>query len=138
MKELSIATGLVEYRINDAVTVTFNPTDSGFVEKIFATFDELDKKQDEYRSEIEHAQKQEIFDIAKKRDAEMREKIDGLFGVPVCDALFGEVNVYALADGLPLWCNLMLAIMDEIDTAFAREQKMTNTRITKYSSKYHK
>ena len=34
--------------------------------------------------------------------------------------------------------NLMLAIMDEVDTTFAREQKATNPRIQKYTKKYHK
>ena len=64
--------------------------------------------------------------------------MDGVFGAPVCDALFGCMNVYAMADGLPVWCNLMLAVMDEIDTTFAREQKATNARITKYTKKYNR
>ena len=29
------------------------------------------------------------------------------------------------------------AVMDEIDTTFAREQKATNPRIAKYTKKYH-
>ena len=48
------------------------------------------------------------------------------------------MNVYAMADGLPVWCNLMLAVMDEIDTSFAREQKRMNPRIAKYTAKYHR
>ena len=51
---------------------------------------------------------------------------------------FNTPNVYAMADGLPVWCNLLFAIMDEIDTSFAREQKATNPRIQKYTAKYHK
>ena len=38
----------------------------------------------------------------------------------------------------PVWCNLMLAVMDEIDTTFSREQKATNPRIAKYTEKYHR
>ena len=67
---------------------------------------------------------------------------DGLseevFGFDVCGAVFGDMNVYALADGLPVWCNLMLSVMDEIDTTFAREQKAQNPRISKYTKKYHR
>ena len=48
------------------------------------------------------------------------------------------MNVYALSDGLPVWANLMLTIMDEIDTTFAREQKATNPRISKYTKKYQR
>lgn len=45
---------------------------------------------------------------------------------------------YAIANGLPVWCNLMMAVMDEIDTTFTREQKLTNPRISKYTAKYQK
>lgn len=137
-KALSFDTGLVTYDLNGKVELSFNPTDSAFVERLFSTFEELDKKQDGYKAEIEKAEKREIFAIARKRDAEMREMIDSALGVPVCDAVFGDMNVYALANGLPVWANLLLAIMDEIDTSFAVEQKKTNTRIRKYSEKYKK
>lgn len=139
MSTLNINTGVVEYCLNDKVTVSFNPTDSAFVEKLFDTFETLDKRQESYKAEIERiSDKREIFAIARKRDVEMREMIDGVFGMPVCGSLFGSMNVYAMADGLPVWCNLMLAVMDEVDTTFAREQKATNPRIQKYTAKYHK
>lgn len=51
-------------------------------------------------------------------------------------AVFGTMNVYALADGLPVWCNLMLAIIDEMDSSFAREKKASNPRVQKYLAKY--
>lgn len=139
MNTLNINTGVVEYRLNDKVTVAFNPTDSSFVERLFDTFETLDKRQEAYKAEVERISDQrEIFEVARKRDAEMREMIDGVFCMPVCSALFGGMNVYAMADGLPVWCNLMLTVMDEIDTSFAREQKATNPRIQKYTAKYHK
>lgn len=139
MKELSFETGLVTYSLNGAVQVTFNPTDSTFVESLFKTFDALDTKQDAYNSEIDNASdKREIFDLARKYDAEMRAMIDSILNQPVCDALFGSMNVYAMADGLPVWANLLLTLMDEINTAFAREQKATNPRLQKYLDKYHK
>ena len=84
------------------------------------------------------ADKRKVFDYARERDTEMRGMIDEVFGAPVSDALFGGMNVYAMAGGLPVWCNLMLAVMDEIDTTFAREQKATNPRIAKYTAKYRK
>jgi hypothetical protein len=135
-KKLSFADGLVSYDLNGKFELTFNPTDSAFVERLFNTFDALDKKQEEYRAEVEKADRREVFEIARKRDAEMRDMIDSALDAPVCDAVFGRMNVYALADGLPAWANLLLAIMDEIDTSFSREQKQTNIRIRKYSEKY--
>ena len=119
--------------------IVFNPTDSVFVEKLFTAFDTLDKKQESYKAEVEKTgNKREVFEIARKMDEEMREIIGEVFGFDICASLFGEMNVYALADGLPVWANLMLAIMDEVDTAFAREQKATNPRVARYTKKYHK
>lgn len=139
MKELNFDSGLVTYSLNGKCEVSFNPTDSNFVERLFKTFNELDKKQEAYKAEVEKiSDKKEIFEIARKRDAEMRAMVDEAIGSPVCDSLFGDMNIYALANGFPVWCNLMLAIMDEVDTSFAREQKLTNPRIAKYTSKYHK
>lgn len=138
MKELNFDSGLVTYSLNGKCEVSFNPTDSSFVERLYAAFEELDKKQEGYKAQIEKmADKREIFDFARERDAEMRGVIDGVFDAPVCDAVFGSMNVYALSGGLPVWCNLMLAVMDEIDTTFAREQKATNPRVAKYTKKYH-
>lgn len=139
MAEMKFETGLVDYEINGVCTVRINPTDSEFVEKLFDCFTDLDKKQMEYRDEIEKCgDKQRIFEIARNRDREMRVMIDGILGEGICDKLFGSMNVYALADGLPVWCNLMLAVMDECDSAFAREQMRTNPRITKYTGKHSK
>ena len=139
MAELNFATGIVTFTVNEKCGISFNPTDSAFVEKLFNAFDTLDKKQEAYKEEVSKVgNHREIFEIARLRDTEMRELIDGVFGRPVCAELFGDLNVYAMADGLPVWCNFLLAVMDEIDTTFAREQKLTNPRIQKYTAKYHK
>lgn len=139
MPELKFETGIVDFSVNGKCAVSFNPTDTDFVEKLFNAFDTLDKRQDAYKAEVERtANKREVFETAHKMDTEMREIIDGVFESPVCNGIFGGMNVYALADGLPVWCNFMLAVMDEVDTTFAREQKATNSRIKRYTAKYHK
>lgn len=139
MAELNFESGVVSYNINGKCEVEFNPTDSGFIKRLFTAFEALDKKQDAYKAEVKKAaNKREIFDLADKIDAEMREIINEVFGFDVCAAVFEEMNVCALANGFPVWCNFMLAVMDEADTTFAREQKATNPRIQKYTAKYHK
>lgn len=139
MKELNFESGLISYSLNGKCEVSFNPTDSNFVERLYSAFEDLDKKQESYKNQIEKMEdKKKIFEFARELDAEMRGIIDSVFNSAVSDALFGEMNVYAIANGLPVWCNLMLAVMDELDTAFAREQKAANPRITKYMAKYQK
>lgn len=138
MQELNISTGLVTYRVNDACEVTINPTDVAFVEKLYSVFEELDKKQEEYKTEINAAEKREVFHVADRMNTELREMVNGVFGMDICSAVFGNMSVCAMADGLPLWANLLLGFMDVVDDSFINEQKKTSARITKYSSKYHK
>jgi hypothetical protein len=138
-KELQFDTGLVSYRLNGVCEIAFNPTDAAFVERLYDTFMALDKKQESYEERVSKmADKREVFAFLRERDAEMRQLIDDLFAAPVSGAVFGEMNVYALASGLPVWANLLLAVMDEVDTAFSREQKATNPRVQKYLAKYHR
>ena len=68
----------------------------------------------------------------------MREAIDSVFGVPVSQAVFGGIHAYSMSNGLPVWCNLVLAIMDEMDDSFTREQKAMNPRVQKYTAKYQR
>lgn len=48
------------------------------------------------------------------------------------------MNVYALADGLPVWMNLMLAVLDVVDAKLAQENERANPRLEKYLAKYRK
>ena len=134
--ELSFANGVQEYTVHGVkgdVIIRFNPTDGAFIQRLYNAFDTLDKKQDKYADEVQKCgDRVEIFNIAD------REIIDGLFEEPVCDSIFGSMNLYAMADGLHVWTNFLLALMDETDSAFAREQKATNPRIQKYTAKYHR
>lgn len=137
MADIKFDTGLVEYTFNGGKpTVCFNPTDTNFIERIFNTFDALDQKYEEYLSRLQNVDNKTAFETTNAMDKDMRSMIDNLFGKPICDELFGNMNLYAAAGGLPVWCNLFLAIIDEIDTAFAREKKATNPRIQKYTAKY--
>lgn len=137
MEKIIFNSGIKEYTINDSVTIRFNPTDSNFLERLYYTFDDLDKKQEAYKNEAIEDGK-EAFRKNRERDAEMREAIDGVLGDGVCNALFGNMNVYALADGLPVWANLMLAIIDEMDDSVKAEQKKTSPRVAKYTARYKK
>lgn len=140
MKELVFDSGLVTYKINGVVDVSFNPADTAFVEKLYNAFDELEHKQESYKNDVEALgnDNKGIFEYARQRDAEMRSIIDELFDVPVCDALFGSMNVYALANGLPVWMNFLLAVVDEVEAGYTRESKAQNPRIAKYTQKYAK
>ena len=138
--ELNFTHGVREYTVhgvNGDAVIRFNPTDGEFVQRLYHAFEVLDKKQDTYNEEIRKCgDRVKIFEIARKRSDEMREIIDGIFEEPICEKVFGRMNLYALSDGLHVWTNFLLALMDETDSAFAREQKAANPRLKKYTEKY--
>lgn len=135
MKEIIFDTGIVEYKINGGYVIRFNPTDSNFAERLYLAFDDLDKKQEAYRGENVSDGK-EAFRVNRARDNEMRKTIDGVLGEGASQAIFANMDVYAMSDGLPAWANLMLAIIDEMDDAIKAERKKTNPRVAKYTARY--
>lgn len=139
MAELNFSTGVKSFTVNGVCTVSFNPTDSFFVERLFNTFDALDKKQEKFRTQIDSmTDNREIFKVSRAMDEEMRADVNAIFGKDVCGELFPDMNVYAMGDGLPAWANFLLAVIDEVDTSAAAEQKRTSARVDKYLAKYRK
>lgn len=138
MKELNFETGLVTYKVNGSAEISFNPGDVGFVERLFNTFDSLAKRQDSAEAENNQVEGAALFALAKRRDKEMRAEIDSIFGDAVCDRIFGNVNVFTQADGMPLWCNFLMAVIDEIDASVDGMQQRANDRVKMYTAKYAK
>lgn len=138
MADIRFETGLKEFNINGAVTVRFSPTDMNFIEKVYGAMENIDKRQEKYREEIQNLEDAAVFNLARRVDEEAREEINAVFGSDICTPVFGGLSLYALADGLPLWANLLLAIMDQFEGALAEEKKKTNPRIAKYIAKYKK
>ena len=135
MKELNFDLGLNEYDLGGKVTVRFNPTDVSFLEKLSESFATLDRIQEEVKRE-EITDEKDVYNLAKNLDIRMREIVDALFGMDVCTPLFGEMNLFASAGGLPVWANLMLAIADEVQDSMDSELKQREARIRKYTEKY--
>lgn len=141
---LNISTGLKEYNITDEhgeikCTVYFNPTDPGFAERLYNVFSSLDKMDEEYHERMaKDTDNVHLFETARQMDSNMRQMIDEALGADVCESVFGGISVYAWADGLPLWANLLLSVMDEMDEALAREKKASDPRLEKYMKKFNK
>ena len=138
MKNLIVDTGLVEYRLNDKVSVCFNPTDVVFLEKLTSALEKLDALQEELNAARGSLSEADIFPFAKEQDKKMRDVLDALFDVPVCEALFGSMNLYASAGGFPVWANLILAVYEEVEAAMQGELTAREQRIAKYVDKYRK
>ena len=128
-KALDFDKGLVEYEVNGDYTFSFNPTDEGFVAGMEEALGALEGLQGRIAGD-------KSFAAFRELDAEMRAIIDGLLGDGASEALFGGMNCYAIADGLPVWMNLFLALMDEVAEAYEREFGKTDARFKAHEEKY--
>ncbi len=141
MPKLQVNLGVEEYSLNDRVTVAFNPTDMAFAERLTKAFEELEALQEKARdlvASIDGDDPRPLFADLRSIDAEMRKAVDRLFEQEVSDALFQGVRLYAASEGLPVWNNLLLALVDEIDSAYKREKRAMDERIKKYTERYEK
>ena len=139
MKSLNFSDGLQDYRLNERVTVRFNPTDLGFLEKLASTFEKLDALQEEVRASRESiTDEREVFPLARELDAKMRVILNELFSDEICEPIFGSMNLFASSGGLPVWANLLLAISEEVENAMSMELAQREKRIAKYVEKYQK
>jgi len=138
MADIRFDTGLKTFDINGKCEATFAPTDMAFIERVFTCLDNMDKKQGEYKKVADAASNTELFDLARQMDREAREEINAVFGFNICEPLFGTMNLFTVANGLPVWANFMLALIDQFEGEFAEEKKKTNPRIQKYTAKYSK
>lgn len=134
--DIRFDTGVKTFTVNGGYEITFAPTDMAFIERVYNALDTMDKKQESYKAVAEQATDKEVFTLARKMDNEAREVVNGIFGEDVCTPVFGTLNVFTVADGFPVWANFILAIVDQLDGAFAEEKKKTNPRIKKYTAKY--
>lgn len=137
MAELKFDSGVKEYTVNGKSVVSFNPTDVHFARKVYRVFEQMDAKQGEYDSVAKNTDNvAAFFAVYERIDTEIRAMLDETLGEGVSDAVFGATSVMALSGGLPLWANLLLAIMDEMDESVSREIKLSDERLAKYTKKY--
>ncbi len=138
MKTLNFDTGIVTYSLNDKCEISINPTDDKLVSRLISLVDKLGAKREEYAASMHKAEVKDAYDVSCRYDAEMRAEIDAALGGAVCAAVFGEMSVLAMADGLPVFCNLIFAILDEVSAGWAMESQKTSERMEKYIAKYKK
>nr|DAF97109.1 MAG TPA: tail assembly chaperone [Siphoviridae sp. cthae16] len=138
MKEIKIETDVAEYRLNDKCSVFFNPADPVFVGRVYDALEKLKVSEDTKNKDLAtlKGKGREVFAYLKKLDQETRATLDELLGEDTCKQLFGSVSVYAYAGGLPLWLNLILAIIDELDEGVKRQHALQDEQIAKYINKY--
>ena len=120
-------------------TIDFNPSDQGFADDLYGLVSKIDKIHSEKTNAMQNAEDTAArFDIARSEDKEMRTAVDELFGENFCRDVFGSVRLFALADGLTVIENFLLALLDKMDDSLTANIAARDARIKKYTQKYSK
>lgn len=150
MNTLNIDSGQRTYTLkaagkDSAIEVSFNPSDTEFLSKLYEAFSAADKLQKAYESELADAGEdfEKIMELMRRKDREIRQVVDGVFNVPVCSDLFPGMNIFSMGNnGVPVWANLMMSIIDVCDAdsseMHAKQAAHINKYVDKYRKKYHR
>lgn len=138
---LTFDSGVRDLELSDgkdrSVVVRFNPYDVMFIANIMDTAEKLDAVQQKLTA-FNGETWREIYEACVEADKEMRDILDGVFNVPICEALFSGQSVHAIGNGFPAWANLLVAVLDHMDAGLDAEKAKAQNRIKKYSGKYKK
>ncbi len=137
--KLSYSTGVREYEVEGGV-IHFNPCDTKFAERLYKCFDKLGKRQEDGEVENEELKNDgvKLFEAIKAKEAEMRGYIEEVFGEGTAKLIFPNTGLYAVADGLPVWANFLLAVIDEVDKSMEEQQVTASPRFDALMKKYQK
>lgn len=121
---------------DNGFSVSFCPRDVNFVSDVYDLAEDIRKKLEEQPPE----NKQDVFRIAKERDAWARERVDAIFGDGTSLHFFGRVNLWTITDmGTPIITNFLMAVIEEVDKAASSEVKISpklQEFVSKYEGKY--
>lgn len=130
-KALNFDTGVIEYEVNGGAIIRFNPADTVLVKNLSKLFEKLGEEQEQTAGD-------DVFKTLEEKDRAMRKDIDSVFGDGTSTAVFGSMGLYALAGGLPLWANFLLAVLDEVDSSIQAQERAASPRVEYYMAKYAK
>lgn len=135
MNEIRFDDGRRSFKVNGAAEIQFNPTDISFIKRVQDAYGSLKKKQSTYQKEIEAIgdDPEKLLDYCMGLDKEMRDMIDSCFTEPVCQKVFGYMNVYSMSNGLPIWSHFMRAVEEQCEAALKEEDKASRELAKKYA-----
>ena len=102
------------------------------------TFKALAEAQSELAEAAKNADDETFFDASAATNTELRGILNDLFGEDICTPIWGTMDLTALSDGLPLWFNFMMALIDEIDANMENVKDIRSARLDAYLAKYKK
>lgn len=136
MGALNYTAGKREYTLPSGATIHFDPCDSEFANRVVIAFRNSNKIQSSFPKEPMDDLDQQLS-VIQKMNADIREEIDKAFGETVCDKACCGSSPVSLSDGLPVWMNFLMAVIDEIDANMPEGEKRSRARVQQYMDKYN-
>lgn len=138
MKNINTGAKVEEYNIDGKIVLRFNPADATFVKNFNAAFKALAEAQSELAEAAKNADDEAFFDASAATNTKLCGVLNDLFGEDICTPIWGTADLTALSDGLPLWFNFMMALIDEIDADMKSVKDVRSARLDAYLAKYQK
>lgn len=140
MLELNFDTGVVEMSVLGKRTITFNPTDIGFMESLYSMMAKVESIESDVEKKREKTDDPaKFFDYHRLSDKREREAVDSVFGDGFCDDVFGRLRLAALNDeGLMLIERFAFGIIDQMDESVKDTMAKRQDSLSKYTAKYQK
>lgn len=135
MGNLSYSAGGKAYTLNGGETICFDPCDAEFANRIVVAFRNCSEIQKRYPEES-FADIDEQLVFIQKMNADICEEIDKAFDAEVCKKACCGSSPCAISDGLPVWMNFLMAVIDEIDANMPEGEKRSRARVQQYTEKY--
>lgn len=136
MGALNYTAGKRQYTLPSGAVIHFDPCDSEFANKIIVAVRNCNKIQNSFPKEP-FTDLDEQLNFIQKMNGDIREEIDKAFGEPVCEKACCGSSPISLSDGLPVWMNFLMAVIDEIDANMPEGEKRSRARVQQYMDKYN-
>ena len=122
MQELTIDTGVREYRVNGRGVLRFNPADPA----LYSRFLECNEKLEAIQKTVAEQQGPAALAELARADGELRRLLGGMFGdLDQLEAALGGAGLFALAEnGHTVLGNLLEAVWPEIEQHAMRRMQL--------------
>lgn len=135
MGALNYSAGGKVYDLPNGETVSFDPCNAEFASAVVRAFSNCHKIHQEGTKELPQ-DVDELYKATKKMAGDIRREIDAVFGDGVCDKACCGSSPISISDGLPVWMNFLMAVIDEIDANIPEGEKRSRARVQQYMDKY--
>lgn len=136
MGSLTYSAGKRAYTLNEGAVIYFDPCDAEFANKVIVAVRNCQDIQSKFPREPMQDLDEQLA-LIQEMNANIRRQIDAAFGEPVCDKAFCGSSPCAIADGLPVWLNFLMAVIDEVDANMPEGEKRARVRVQQYMDKYN-